>query len=359
MPVTDSFDESERELDSNLAIRPHPSRIATGVRFIVRLVPGLALASIMVGISYLVSTVAPGVSVLIVAIVLGVVARNVVKIPDAMSPGLNFAAKTLLRWGIVLLGLQLAIGNILDLGIGSIIVIVAAVGSGFVTAIYMGRWIGVGLGQRILIACGFSICGAAAVAAAEGVLESEDEEDVVTAIALVVLFGTLMIPIVPGFAAILDLSEVQAGVLIGASVHEVAQVVAASGTIGAITLQIAVVVKLGRVILLAPIIAGLSLYKRRTLSGSSTTRSKPPLIPLFVLGFIAMVFIASVEIVPDVILDFASAAQVTLLSLAMFALGTGVKIRKLLRVGHRPLLLALVTTLVILSVSLLGALLLV
>lgn len=149
----------------------------------------------------------------------------------------------------------------MDLGFGVVLVVVAAVATFFATP-WAGRLMGIGLAQRLLIAAGFSVCGAAAVAGAEGVTKAKEEETA-TAIAMVVLFGTLMIPLVPFLGGLLGTPDEVLGMWIGASTHEVAQVVAAGGTIGGGALAVAVTVKLARVITLAPIIAGISVYMRR------------------------------------------------------------------------------------------------
>ncbi|MDP5181899.1 putative sulfate exporter family transporter [Blastococcus sp. BMG 814] len=317
--------------------------------------PGLALCALAVATSSAVHRGVPSVSVLMIAIVLGVVLTNVVRLPAMVQPGLAFSAKRLLRLGIVLLGLQLLLGDVLGLGAGMLGVVVVIVAGGIGSTLLVGRLLGIGATQRLLIACGFSICGAAAVAAVDGVVDA-DEEEVVTAVALVVLFGTLMIPLVPLAAAGLDLSEHVGGLWAGGAIHEVAQVVAAGGAMGGTALTVAVVVKLARVLMLAPVLAVVSWQHRRQPAGGPEGR-RPPLVPLFVVGFLAMVVVRSSGIVPEAVLDVAGVVQVALLSAAMFALGCGVRLSSLRRVGPRPLLLALTSTIVVAGVSLGGVLL--
>jgi uncharacterized integral membrane protein (TIGR00698 family) len=326
-----------------------------GQRLLV-LLPGLGLSAGGVAASLMVSSVLPTVSALLIAILFGVTLRNTVRLPVSVEGGLAFSAKKLLRLGIVLLGLQLVLSDILGLGAGMILVVVAIVVAGMATTLVVGKWMGISLTQRVLIACGFSICGAAAVAAADGVMETQDEEEVVTAIALVVLFGTLMIPLVPLASSLIGLTEEQGGLWAGGSIHEVAQVVAAGGTIGGTALALAVIVKLARVLMLAPVMTALSLYRRRALRGAPANIKRPPIMPLFVLGFIVLVLIRSSGIIPEPVLDVAGIFQAVFLAAAMFALGTGVRIKDLIKVGPRPFLLALVTTVVVAAVALAGVL---
>jgi uncharacterized integral membrane protein (TIGR00698 family) len=331
---------------------PQPS-----VNRAVALLPGLVLAAIAVVASLAIGQFLPMVSPLLIAIVLGVILRNTVQLPGFVEPGLTFSAKKLLRLGIILLGLELVLGDILGLGGGMILVVVAIVSMGMISTLVVGKWMGISLTQRLLIACGFSICGAAAVAAADGVIETKDEEEVVTAIALVVLFGTLMIPLIPISSGLLGLTAEQSGLWAGSSIHEVAQVVAAGGTIGGAALGLAVIVKLARVLMLAPVMMVLSYFRRRSLRGASADIKRPPIMPLFVAGFIVMVLLRSSGILPTPVLDVTKLFQTIFLAAAMFALGTGVRVKSLIKVGPKPFLLATITTIVVAAVALAGVLL--
>src|SRR5699024_782684 len=227
--------------------------------------PGILLSLGVAAASILLSRVLPGVSALIIAIVIGIVVANVTALPASLAPGLSIAAKKLLRAGIVLLGLEVVLGDLLGLGAPMLAVVVVVVTGGILGTLALGRALGVDRGLTLLVACGFSICGAAAVAAAAGVTDpdEEHEENTITAVALVVLCGTLMIAAVPAVAALLQLDTETGGLWAGASIHEVAQVVAAGGALGGAALTLAVIVKLARVLMLAPVMAVLSLQQRR------------------------------------------------------------------------------------------------
>lgn len=329
------------------------------------LAPGVVLCLVGVGLAYALSLVIPHMSALLIAIVLGVLVRNSMRLHHSVEPGITFSSKKLLRGGIILLGLQLALGDILGLGLGIVALVVAVVALGLSATALIGRALGLSRAQSLLIACGFSICGAAAVAGAEGVIQDKDEEDTVSAVALVVVFGTLMIPLVPLLSSALSLTPGQAAIWTGASVHEVAQVVAIGGTLGGAALGVAVVVKLARVLMLAPVMAWLSVMERRRAQrkaadggAAEASISLPPIIPLFVALFIAMVIIRSLGIVPAAVVEGAGIAQTLLLGAAMFALGTGVRLSLFTRLGAKPFILAAVSTLLMLTMGLTGALLL-
>ncbi|SPT54188.1 Uncharacterised protein [Actinomyces bovis] len=219
----------------------------------------------------------------------------------------------------------------------------------------------VSITQTLLIAGGFSICGAAAVAAVDGVIETEDREEVVTAVGLVVIFGTLMIPLVPILGALIGLDPLTTGLWAGASTHEVAQVVAIGGAISEEALAGAVVVKLARVLMLAPVMAAISLWRRGRIAsgrGIPGTRDEggalPPIMPLFVFGFICMVALRWTGVVPDQALSVLKVVQSALLASAMFALGAGVRLKDFIKVGPRPFVLAALITLLVASVGLAG-----
>lgn len=342
---------------STLVAPPAPDRAPRGGR-IRALAPGaavaLGLAALAVGVGMLV----PGLSAMLVAIILGVVAANTGLVRAPLAPGIDFAAKQLLRAGIVLLGLQLVLGDIAALGAPMLLVVVAIVAGGIFGTLGLGQLFGVAPRLRLLIACGFSICGAAAVAGTAGVTDPDDEHehDTVTAVALVVIFGTLMIFAVPALAAALGLDAHLAGLWAGGATHEIAQVVAIGGILGGGALTVAVLVKLARVLLLAPVMAVLSLRARREAAGRSAPKL-PPIVPGFVVAFLAAVLLRSFVPLPEVVLDVAQQLQTLLLAAAMFGLGCNVRVAQLRRVGARPFALAGASTLLVAGIALGGILL--
>ncbi|QZE27346.1 putative sulfate exporter family transporter [Brevibacterium casei] len=334
--------------------------------------PGLGLAALAAAIAWPVSALVPVVSPLLVAIVLGIVLGNAVPtLPARFRPGLDFAAKPLLRLGIVALGAQVVLGDILDLGWPVLVLAAVVVAVGIATSMLVARLTRVDGDLALLIGCGFGICGAAAVAGIESTMRAK-KEDVAAAIGLVVLFGTAMIAVVPLTSSGLGLDEATAGMWAGASTHEVAQVVAIGGIIGPAALEVAVLVKLARVIMLAPTVAILELVMRRsearvrTASAEAGDESavpapagqRPPIVPLFVIGFLLMAGLRTFGLLPEMAVTGLGIVQTVCLSMAMFALGRGVQWRALRSLGGGPIALATMTTIVVALVALGGALLL-
>lgn len=323
------------------------------VRETTHLIPGVAVCLLVAGVSWLVSGAIPGLSALLIAILLGALWRNLLPLPETLNSGVDFSSVKLLRTGIILLGFQLSLSAILDLGPGVLLVVILAVAVTFGATLWMGQLMGIGLAQRLVIASGFSICGAAAVAATEDTAKASKEETA-TALALVVFFGTIMIPLVPFLGRLIGLPDESLGMWIGGSTHEVAQVVAAGGAVGGGALAVAVTVKLARVLMLAPVIAGITLYMNRR--GEQRTGKRPPLVPLFVVGFVITMLVRSAGVLPEGVLEVLQVVQTLLLAAAMLALGLGVHFKSLLKVGGRPVILGMLSTLVILVVSLGGTL---
>jgi uncharacterized integral membrane protein (TIGR00698 family) len=293
-------------------------------------------------VAFGVNTLLPPVSALTVAVVLGVLVGQV--LPDATREGLRWATKRFLRFGVVLLGLQLSLGQVVGLGWQTVVAVVATVLVAFFGTIGLGHLVGVSHGLRLMVATGFSICGASAIAAMDSVTET-DKEDVATGVTLVTLYGSIAIAAVPLIGSTLGMNSEHLGAWAGLSVHEVAQVVAAASPAGAAAVAVAVVVKLTRVILLAPMVAGVSIAHRRRRRSASGKR--PPIIPLFVLGFLLMMGLRSSAILPPAIHSVAQVLTTLLFAAALFGLGSGVRLAALLRTGRRGLVLGALSTVLV------------
>lgn len=344
-------DSSEPELE--VSIEGHPELLVKSSKFDrwkALLVLGLLLA---IGLgSLLLSNILLGISALLIAVILGMIAGNSGRWITPIRGPANLASKKLLRVGIILLGFKLSLVDLANFGLAGIAVIAICVATTFLLTLMIGRILGVPKITRLLVATGFSICGASAVVAMSSVAdpEAKHEKDAVQAIALVTIYGTIAMFVLPAMVPLLPLSGHQAGVWIGASIHEVAQVVAAGGMISTTALAIATVTKLGRVVLLAPLVGVFSVISSRR-SKSSSAQKRPPLVPLFVLGFIGAVLIRTFVPIPQPVLDVLIYGANWLLAAAMFGLGFGVSIREMLATGLKPLLLGAASTLVAVTVA--------
>ena len=344
-------------------VRPRPS----GHAAVRTLLPGLGVVVVGVAVSYGLNLVAPVVSPLMFAIVLGVVYANVGLYRPGLRPGVTWATKKLLRLGVVLLGLQLAIPDVLRLGWQTLAVVIVTVLVTFFGTQWLGRRFGMTRTGALLTATGLSICGASAVAAMDEVAHG-DEDETATAVALVTIFGSLAIVVLPLLRVPLHLPLETFGAWSGASVHEVAQVVATAGAAGPAAVGPAVLVKLSRVVLLAPMVIGAGLIRRsqaRTAgvaaTGAPATGTDgtdgtklPPIVPLFVVGFLVAVAVRSLGVLPAPVLDGAKTTTTLLLCAALFGLGTGVHVPALIRTGGRALAVGALSMVLIAAISYAG-----
>ena len=320
------------------------------------ILPGFALALLVTFVGFQVHERFDTVSPLVASLVIGVILGNLGAVPAACAPGIKFTAKRVLRFGIVLLGTQLAVSQVIELGGAELLVVIAVVTLTFLGTMWLGPRLGVSRPLSLLVATGFSICGASAVAAMEGVAEA-DEEEVTYAIALVTLCGSLAIVLLPTLRNVAGLDAPELfGAWVGASVHDVAQVIATSSTGGDASVHAATVVKLSRVVLLAPLVAMVSIWLRTPREGLTSRQGSksPTLVPIFVLGFLAMILVRTSGVLSDDVLSRLKTIEQWCLACALVSLGSEVRVRKLLRVGGRPLLLALISWGGIAGLSLVG-----
>ena len=311
--------------------------------------PGLALAAGGAAVSLAAHRAIPGLPPLVLCVGLGILVANLAHVPAWATAGLSVAGGTLLRAGVVLLGFDLAFPDILALGLRALAIVVGVVAVTFAGTLWAGRKLGLSANLSLLVATGFSICGVSAIAAANGVIDA-DEDEVTFAVALVTLCGTLAIVTLPPLREPLGLDPEAYGAWVGASVHDVAQVVATSSTAGSAALATAIVVKLTRVLLLAPLVAVIAVRHARSSSGGSKT----PLVPPFIILFLAAIGIASLGVLSAGTIDVIDALRTVLLGMALFALGARVRLGRLVQIGARPLALGLASWALIAAVAYAG-----
>jgi uncharacterized integral membrane protein (TIGR00698 family) len=321
--------------------------------------PGVLVAAAAALLAGTVHALLPALPLLTLAVAFGMVAGNLPvahrALTGILAPGLKIAASRIMRLGIVLLGLKLSLVDILGLGWVTILTTVMIVLLTFVGTYWLGRWVGLPGSQPILIATGFSICGASAIGAMSGVVKAKDA-DTATPIALVTLCGTLAIAVLPALWHPLGLTGLQFGHWVGAGVHDVGQVVATAQIAGPAALAVAVVVKLTRVLLLAPVVGVVSVAERRRETRVATTTDaaapRPPIVPLFVVGFLAAVLLRTFVPLPDLVLAGADTLQTYLLATALFGLGAAVNIAAIVRTGGRALAVGLLSWTLIATLAL-------
>lgn len=316
--------------------------------------PGLAVAAAGGACALALHQLADALNVLTAAVLLGVVVRSVHPLPQWAQAGAGFARRRLLQVGVVLLGLKLSVHDVVNLGAPALGLVTATVLLTFFGTRWIGRLAGLPPAMSLFIASGFSICGVSAIAAMSGTRKHE-EEDVATAVALVTLCGSLAIVVLPLLRNPLSLSASEFGLWVGASVHDVGQVVATAGGVGTGALATAVVVKLVRVLMLAPLVAAAAVTARRSARrGAGGHAEGASLVPLFVPCFLAMVAVRTGFDIPAGALNAAATTQTALLATALFSLGLAVHLPTMVRTGRPALAVGLASWAIVASVSYAG-----
>jgi len=316
------------------------------VTSVVRHLPGLGLLLAIAAPAMLVQNqITVGgrtvVSAVAIAIVIGVLLRNLVGLPEACKPGVSLAVKRLLRIGIAFLGAQLSLGQVLRTGGKAVLVVAVCI----VLAILVVRVISMrmGLSDRLgtLLGVGTSICGVSAIVATAPAIEAKQEETSL-AVATITVFGLLAIVLYPLLGRVLGLTDGFFGTWAGTAVNDTSQVVATGFIYSQKAGEVATVVKLTRNLFMAPVIVVLSsIYLARTRSAGDGTAKKGGVslktaVPGFVLGFLAMAVLNSLGAFPAAALDLIRTASAWLIVIALGGVGVETNLASLRTIGFRP-----------------------
>ncbi len=309
------------------------------MRALPPLLPGLLLCAILASAGFWVADL-PWVkhtlhlSALLLVILLGMAWKSLLPQPSAVLPGIRMAQRPILRWAVAGLGFRLSVGELWTIGGPALIVVVVST----VATLFFGWWVARRLGVPeklgILLGVGTSICGASAVVAADSVLQGE-RRDSGLALGVITLLGTVGIVAYPVLARALAMPEFVYGVWAGASLHEMAQVVAAGFGVSDEAARVATVVKLARIALLAPMVLylGWSLRHRHLEAG----KAKVAPVPWFLVLFVIFAGINSLGIIPARWLDLVRRGDLWLLCVGMAGVGLQTGFSDLRDAGLRPI----------------------
>lgn len=337
------------DLSHTLTVNRRWHEVVSGI------VPGLLLASLLCAAAFLLAPL-PGLHLagtLGLALLLGVAWRVTLGLPAVAVPGVRFSARTLLRLGIVLLGVRLDFGMLLAAGPLVLLLDLLIIGAGLFATMTLGRLFQLPRGLRLVLAVGTSICGASAIATAAP-LAGANEDEVSQAVGVISVLGALAVIGYTLFGPLLGLSDLHYGLLTGATLQEVGHVLAAGAAASENALDVATVTKLTRVALLAPVLMLLSGVLARgrpepTTQGQEPTR--PPLLPGFLLGFLLLGVLNSMGFIPSALGKALLTGSVILTALAMAAIGLNVDPLSLRRTGARTALVALLGFLVLVGLG--------
>ena len=315
---------------------------------------GLLAVGLVGFLSITIGGVTSYVSSPVIALLVGFLLSNAGLTGSWAQPALQFAAGPLLKLGIALLGFRLAFSEISEIGsyVGICIVI------SLVLIVFLGiRKIGsltkISNSLGLLIATGFSICGLSAIAAMKP-LSGADDEEVGYALGLVTLFGSLSVVILPLLQLIFDLGSSDFGWWVGLAVHDTGQVVATASIDSDKALDAAVLVKMARILMLAPILIGVSFLRNEK---RSDQKRRYRIIPMFIIGFLAAATLRSLDVFSDQVIEAIGDIRSFFIASAMFGLGAGVRLKARSSLGGRPLVFGLVSWVLIVMFAGIGVLL--
>ena len=336
-----------------------------------RLLPGLVLTALLTTLAYSLDRL-PGLGLLGtlgLALVLGLLCRALFGLPKAAAPGVTFSAKTLLNLGVILLGVRLNFALLYAAGPSVLLLDLLVVGAGMLTIERLGKRMGLTRGLRLALAVGSSICGPSAIAAAVPIIGASDDE-VSVAVGTVSLLGALGAVGYILLAPLLELGPRVYGLMTGATLQSVGHVLAAGAAGGAGALDLATLTKLTRVALLAPVllVVGwlLARYGEAGREGAgreetgregagleriSSPKARPPLLPGFLIGFLALGALNSFGLIPRSLINILNPASVVLTTVAMAGIGLGVNFGVLRRIGGGAALLALLGFGIIITIA--------
>ena len=327
------------------------------------LAPGLALALVVAlvarfGHSLLPGTIREAVGEVFVAILVGLILSNALTLPKAVSAGIGFALRSVLRLGIVLLGVRLAFDQVVAYGASALILIVILMAIALLVAHGLGRLTNVPTKLATLIGVGTAICGNSAIIATAPVIKAKDE-DVSFAVATITLFGTVAVFLYPVIGSALSFTAPFYGTWAGTAVNDTAQAVAAGFALGAEAGDIANVVKLTRNALMGVVIILMGALYARSAAASTTGdtvsvwKRAQQSVPLFVVGYLVMAALNSVGVlgwasgVLGVTLEGSdgvlSVVSRFLILMAIAAVGLGTSVSSMRRTGPKPFVLGLAT----------------
>jgi uncharacterized integral membrane protein (TIGR00698 family) len=271
---------------------------------------------------------------------------------ERFAPGIRFASRNILRFGVALLGLRITTGDVMELGWLVVALIVASVVATILIGGLIGRAFGLSSDQSILSAGAVAICGASAALAIASVLPShkDHERNTILTVAGITALSTVAMVFYPVFVTYLQYDNVTAGIFLGATIHDVAQVVGAGYIISDQTGEISTLVKLIRVACLVPVVITISLLMHRRRSPDS---GNEPLLPWFLVAFVALVIINSLGWVPAEAHTMLTPVSSWCLLTAVAALGVKTSLKALADVGPAPIGVMVIQT-VFLAVFVIG-----
>lgn len=303
--------------------------------------PGLCFVVCIALVALVLGRVLPVIGGPVFGIVLGIVVRSVMVPGETLNPGINFASKQVLQWSIVALGLGLSLTQVVQTGMQSLSVTVVTMTTAFVSALLLGRWLGVHGKLRTLIGVGTAICGGSAIAATVPIIKPNDH-DTAYAISTIFLFNVVAVLLFPLLGHLLNLSDMGFGMWAGTAINDTSSVVAAGYSYSQQAGDYATIVKLTRATLIIPVCLVLAIIEaaRHKRSGA-TDFNLARIFPWFILWFVVAAGLRTAGFIPAAWEGDIHTGAVFLIVVALTGVGMSCDLRRMISTGFRPILLGL------------------
>ncbi len=304
-----------------------------------KIIPGLVLTVLIALCAKITSSYIHAIGAVSVAIILGIIVGNTLKVGDKFNKGIAFSEKNLLTYAIMLMGFKLELGELSEMGTTVFLIVLPTMLVTITAGIIYGRLFGFSKSFSLLMGAGNAVCGSSAIAAVAPATDA-NEEEIGVSIGIVNLLGTIGIFFIPLFASLINLSEVQSSYLTGGVLQAIGQVVAAGYSISEKVGDTATLIKMLRVIMIGPIVMLVTLLNKTSSSGTG----KKKYIPNYIIGFFICSIIASIFPNEQIVLPYLRTLAKLLLMVAMAGVGMKISFKSLINHGPKALLFGVLTT---------------
>ncbi len=319
-----------------------------------KLLPGLLVCAVVATAAQFISE-HYGAPVMLMALLLGM-ALHFLSVEGPCTVGIDFCGRTVLRVGVALMGVRISATLLADLGLWNIALVGAALILCIAFALLLGRFLRLRGSFALLTGGAVAICGASAAMAIASVLprHKDSEKNLLFTVVGVTVLSTVAMILYPVLAGQLFETEREIGFFLGATIHDVAQVVGAGFSVSENTGDIATLVKLIRVSLLAPVVVLIALVVRNLGNGSEAVGDRPPLLPGFVLGFLVLAALNSLDLIPVILGDVLGEVSRWSLIIAIAAVGMKTSLGEVMGIGRSAMILILAETIFLAGVVVIG-----
>lgn len=319
---------------------------------VTKKIPGIALAGVIAVPAWLLGSAFPIVGSPVLGILFGMLLAFL-KRPAMLDDGIRYTSKKLLQYSIILLGFEMNLFHVFEVGGQTLILMAFTLTAAFVTAYFAGKALGLDSNTKTLIGVGSAICGGSAIAAAAPVIRADDE-DVAHSISTIFLFNVIAAFLFPFLGHFMGMSDHTFGLWAGTAVNDTSSVVAAGYTYSNAAGNLAVIVKLTRTLMIVPVTLVLAFYtSKKTAASGDRTYDFKKIFPWFVLGFVIASVANTFLPLPAELCGFLSQAGKFMIVMAMAAIGLNTNLVKLVKSGAKPILLGFICW-IVLSLTSLG-----